>query len=282
MSPPIPKRSKKNNRRARTGKKGRYKNQDKHRWRKVATALLSVAFFVPFTTVFYLHGPGFVWSVVASVALLLALILVLLEWHVWKQGSAWARFCLICFCGLLSVGGFMWQSRIEKLSPPHRPWLRFTDEERRRFIATLAAQTEPRERVRIGCPAANEDICVLATPFVDAFKRGHFIVENDRVDRVTLSKPAAGVVLFKYGHADAFDPQDPNQGKWTEITKSLETVESAFGEIGINSRIMSDETIPKDVIGVYFGIEPYEPVERDDLRKLRREAEEQSSQKPSP
>jgi len=143
------------------------------------------------------------------------------------------------------------------------------------FLVRLASETEPRERVRLGCPAANEEICVLVTPFVDAFKRGHFIVENNRVDRVTLGQAAAGVVLFKYGHADAYNPQDPDQGVWVRQTPSMETIEEAFAQIGINLKQSADEALPEDVIGVYFSIEPYEPVERTNLRELRKQAEEQ-------
>jgi hypothetical protein len=274
MASTKPKSARKNNLRTYASKKDRYKNQDKHRWRKVAAVLLSVIFFIPFTVVFYAHGVWFVWCVVTSIALLLALALVLLEWHVWKRKWRLGRISLFFLCGLLMVGGLKWQSSI--VSPAaRRPWLKLTDNERRKFIEVLASQTEPRERIRLGCPAANEDICVRVTPFIDAFKRGHFIVENDRVERLTLGKPTAGVVLFKYGHADAFDPQDPDQGVWVHQSMSLETIEAAFAEIGINAQGSADQNMPEDVLGIYFGIEPSEPIERDNLRKLRQDAEKQ-------
>ncbi|MBA3239884.1 MAG: hypothetical protein H0T60_01495 [Acidobacteria bacterium] len=234
-------------------------------------------FAVFFAYVVSAHGILLVWTSVASAITLLGYTLFLLEWYVWREPSERrkARTIFLLAGVLIVVFGGVWQSRIEKPVPPHRTWLRFTDEERRRFIAALASQTEPRERVRIGCPAANEDICVLVTPFVDAFKRGHFVVENDRVERVTLGKPSAGVILFRYGHADAFDPQDPDQGVWSKITPSLETIEAAFAEIGINSQSSADQQLPEDAVGIYFGIEPHEPIEREDLKRLRQDAEKQ-------
>jgi hypothetical protein len=82
------------------------------------------------------------------------------------------------------------------------------------------------------------------------------VVENDRVDRIIPGKPIAGVVLFKYGHADKFDPQDPDQGKWVQYSRSLQTVEKAFASVGIKTTTVADEGLPQDVIGVFFGLEP--------------------------
>jgi hypothetical protein len=273
MSSAKSKRARQKKSRARASKK-RY-DPDHHRWRKVAATLLSILFFVPFTISFYVQGAWFVWSVVASIVLLLCLANVLLEWHVWKRKSMLGRLALLVICSVLIMGGFKWQSRI-RVPPTRRPWLRITDEEMREFVASLASQTEPREHVRLGCPAANEDICVLAAPFLDAFKRGHFFVENDQMYRVTLSKPTSGVILSSYGHADAFDPQDPDQGKWVHQTASLDTIEDAFAAIGINAGGSADESLPKDVISVHFGIEPDERVDKQ--RELRRKQKQQAEE----
>lgn len=252
-------------------------NQDLHRWRKVAVALLSVLFFVPFTKAFYVHGAFLIWCAVASTILLLCLALVLLEWHVWKRNVVPGRVGLLVLSGLIVAGGFWAQRRLPMPSPPRRAWLRLSDEEMRAFVASLSSQTEPRSHVRLGCPAANEDTCVLAAPFLNAFKRGHFFVENDRMERVILSTPTSGVVVSSYGHADAYDPQDPDQGKWVEQTTSLSTIEDAFAAIGIKTGASADESLPKDVITIYFGIEPDERTEQDRAlrRQQRQEAEEE-------
>ena len=160
---------------------------------------------------------------------------------------------------LLSVAAIffaVWFPLRPNPSPPRRSWLALTDEQKREFISTLASQTEMRERIRIGCPLGNEEVCVSASAFIDLFKRGHFVVENDRVDRTTLAKPSDGVLLFKYGHADKFDPQDPNQGKWVHLSTSMQTIQKAFGAAGVKAKIVADESMPQDVIGVFFGIEP--------------------------
>lgn len=253
-----------------------YKNQDTHRWRNL------LAWFIPLVAaslIAVIATDGYIrfWIALASGLVLLIYAWVLLERYIYRGWVQQRRLriglgvsCIL----LMSVAVWKRPQSQYPITPP-RPWLRLTADERQKFIGVLESQTEPRERVRLGCPAANEEICILVTPFIDAFKRGHFIVENDRIERVTLGKPTAGVVLFKYGHADAFNPQDPDQGVWVNISPSLATVESAFAEVGINATSSADEALPKDVIAVFFGIESKEPPDRKSLRELRKQAEEQ-------
>jgi hypothetical protein len=249
---------------------------DAHRWRKVTTTLLSILFFVPFTLSFYVRGRWFVWSVITSIGLLAWLLNTLFEWHVWKQRFGISRVALVSTLALLTFIGLKWQSTIHE-SPNRRPWLRLTDEDVQIFVRALASQQEERQRVRLGCPASQEDICVLAAPFIDAFKRGHFFVDGDQIYRVTLTRPSAGVIVSSYGHADAFDPQDPDQGKWVKRTPSLNTIENAFAAIGVNTAGAADESLPADLLTVYFGIEPDEQTDkqRELIRKQRRQAEEE-------
>lgn len=260
-----------------------FENQDKRRWRDL------LLWFLPLLTasvIAVIAVPDAVrfWVAIVSFLFLLFYLAILLERYIWRTGTQHRklRAALVLAFVLVIAGGVKWHPRPPTPSPPRRPWLRFTDEERQKFISALASQTEPREHVRLGCPAANEEICVLVTPFVDAFKRGHFIVEDNRIDRLTLSQPSAGVVLFKYGHADAYNSQDPDQGVWVRQTPSMETIEEPFAEIGINLTQTADEKMPKDVIGVYFGIEPYEPIERKNLKQIRQDAEKELGITPSP
>jgi hypothetical protein len=253
-----------------------YKNQDKHRWRNL------LAWFIPLfaaslIAVIATNGHVRFWTVVASSLGLLLYAWVLLERYIVRAVVPQKRLRVaLGFSFILVVSAAVW-NRPQNQSPTttSRPWLRLTEDERQKFIAVLASQTETRERVRLGCPAANEEICILVTPFIDAFKRGHFIVENDIIERVTLGKPTGGVVLFKYGHADAFNPQDPDQGVWVKISPSLATVESAFAEVGINVTTSADESLPQDVIAIFFGIESKEPPDRENLKELRKQVEEQ-------
>ena len=82
------------------------------------------------------------------------------------------------------------------------------------------------------------------------------MVQGDQIERVVPTKPIAGVVLFKYGHADTFDPTDPDQGKWVELSESLQTVIRAFTEVDITTASAADERMAQGVIGVFFGVEP--------------------------
>lgn len=260
----------------RSTSKKRYKNQDKHRWRNL------LAWFIPLfaasiIAVIVTDGHNRFWTAFVSILVLLTYAWILLERYISRTSVQRRRVRIVIstLC-IFVISVAVWkrpQNRDPITSP--RPWLHLTADERQRFIAVLASQTEPRERVRLGCPAANEEVCILVTPFIDAFKRGHFIVENDRVERLTLGKPAGGVVLFKYGHADAFTPQDPDQGVWVNISPSLATVETAFAEIGINATSSADESLPQDLIAVFFGIESKEPRERENLKELMKRAEQQ-------
>lgn len=71
-------------------------------------------------------------------------------------------------------------------------------------------------------------------------------------------------------------------GKWVKQTPSLSTIEDAFGEIGINTIGLADESMPQDLILIYFGIEPDEATDkqRESLRKQRQEAERQIRESP--
>ena len=41
-----------------------------------------------------------------------------------------------------------------------RAWLVLSEGQKRKFTTTLAAQAEPQERIRLGCPVGNEEVCV--------------------------------------------------------------------------------------------------------------------------
>lgn len=80
----IKKGSEQQNPRTYASAKDRYKNQDKHRWRKVLVWLIPLVFFVPFSVAFVAHGFWFVVSVVATAIVFFFYALFLLEWYVWK------------------------------------------------------------------------------------------------------------------------------------------------------------------------------------------------------
>ncbi len=251
------KRSKTHKTRKPSAEESKHRNQDEHRWRKVAAWTVPLV-VVPVTLALSADGRTGVWLTVIVSVVFLVYVLIILEWYIWRAKPERNRLRLasVFVIAFVIAAGFIWQSRIEWHSVPHGLWLALTDDEKHKFVEVLLSQTETRERIMIACPPMNEQLCISATPFVDLFKRGRFIVENDRVDRVILGKPSAGVTLFKYGHADAFDPQDPDQGKWVRQTASLLTVQQAFDAIGIEVKQVADESFPPDIIGIFFGVEP--------------------------
>jgi hypothetical protein len=253
-------------------KQTKYKNQDQHRWRKVAAWVMPFISVPIGFTVFAVNSYGvglaaFTWIV------FFVYCQVILEWYIWRSPrqrrlprSIFFGLCLLCV-----LGGGIWYRNL----PRPKVWLALSEDEKHRFIETLKAQTTAKDHVRIGCPLTDEDICVRATSFIDAFKRGGFFVENDKVERATLSHPVAGISLLTYGHADDFDPQDPDQGKWSKLTDSKATVDRAFAEVGITPLLASDENLPQNVIAIFFGIQPAGQSERKNLKQLKDEAEKQ-------
>jgi hypothetical protein len=119
MSFAKPKRSKQNRSKSRVGKP-RYAS-DRHRWRKFTATLLSILFFIPFSLSVGAHGAWFVWCVVTSIAILLWLAIVLLEWHVWKRTIVLGRIAVLLTCSALVVGGVKWQSKSQFPSPTVLP-----------------------------------------------------------------------------------------------------------------------------------------------------------------
>lgn len=261
------KKSRQNNPKANSRTKHRAQNQDKHRWRKVGFALFPIFIGSCLTFILYPHKVVSIWSIVLVLLSSLGFALLMLEWYILRENADRKILrAVFTVLGLLCVlGGAAWQWNL----PKERLWLVLSDEEKTKFIELLASQTGTRKRVRIGCPVAREDICVLVTPFVDSFKRGRFVVVDDEVERTNLAHPKVGVILFQNGSAAGFDPQNPDHGVWAEVSDSLVTIERAFAEVGIKVQTAADRDFPEDVMGVYFGIEPQTQPERIDFDKLR-------------
>lgn len=121
-----------------------------------------------------------------------------------------------------------------------------------KFIEALRAQTTPRYIIRIGCAQASEEACVLAGHFLDFFREANWTVEGNSVQRVTLGKPEAGILLLLQG-TGTIDPNNPHSGLWVLQSPSLLTVQGAFRNIGISVGQRADSQIPDDVIAIHFG-----------------------------
>jgi hypothetical protein len=108
MSKPIKKQVPK----AVARKKGKYKNQDKNRWRKVA------AWVVPFVTVpIYFtvtaQGVSGVWLAVFTWIAFFLYLTLMIEWLVWRESSQRKLLRVVCalFCVAIGGFGFIWAGR---------------------------------------------------------------------------------------------------------------------------------------------------------------------------
>lgn len=107
-----------------SGKKGKYKNQDKNRWRYVAAyglplLLAPVGFTLTAQTV---RG---VWLAIFAWVAFSVYLTILLEWHIWKDKQRdqrkRVRIACGCICACLVVLGFVWQARIKPADRPPAP-----------------------------------------------------------------------------------------------------------------------------------------------------------------
>lgn len=129
---------------------------------------------------------------------------------------------------------------------------KLTAEQQTQFVSLLKEQQQSREEIRLGCAAGSEEACVLAGQFLNLFLEAGWVVRGNQVERVVLSKPLAGVALFKHGEGK-LDPSNPKSGLWVKQTTSLITLKHSFTKIGMETETQADAQMPKGVIGVFFG-----------------------------
>lgn len=124
------------------------------------------------------------------------------------------------------------------------------------FLKELGSLPVDRERVRLGCAAADEQACAVTSAYLDLFVQAGWPLTSERVERVQLGKPRAGVVLMKRGATT--DPPPPGSGVWVQQSPSLVAIRSAFRKAGLPVSLAADATMPEGVIGVFVGPAPSE------------------------
>jgi hypothetical protein len=132
---------------------------------------------------------------------------------------------------------------------------RLTAEQQAQFISRLKVQQQSRKEIRLGCAVFSEEacvLCVLAGQLLKVFREEGWVVQGNKVERVTLPKPLAGVALFKHGEGQ-LDPSNPKSGLWVEQTASLVTLRASFAKIGMEADTRADAQMPKGTIGVFIG-----------------------------
>ena len=157
----------------------------------------------------------------------------------------------------------------------------FTEVERNQFEQPLKDQMETREEIQIMCPVADESSCVYAGQFIDLFRQAGWKVQGNQVDRITLAKPLAGVVLFQHG-SGTLDPDNWQLGLWSPISPSLENVRKAFVNVGIEPDSGANPNLPGNIIAIYFGLEKKNQAERTRLTAMMEVVERERQKRTFP
>jgi hypothetical protein len=173
--------------------------------------------------------------------------------------SAWARNAVASVVWLLAVSAFCF------LVWPHLHRHTLSAKERIAFEEPLKSQKQPRLEIHIGCPGDDEKACVFANQFVRLFGESGWKVQSV-VERLTLSRPAAGVYLFRKGGAAPKTPYEWNIGGWLQINDpSLLSVQKAFQQIGIEPESGTNYQLADDVMMIYIGTEKENEAEPTNL-----------------
>lgn len=122
---------------------------------------------------------------------------------------------------------------------------------KREFIQTLAACPTPREQIRLSCPAADEQACILAGGLLELFSAADWNVLGDKVVRGQIGKPRRGIVLLKRGKTT--QPPPPGSGVWVHMSPSLMTLQRAFAGLGLPVKTSANASQPEGVITVFVG-----------------------------
>ncbi len=187
-------------------------------------------------------------------------VLHLAAWVIPGKNAWIARTFALAVWGAIIVGVGL------KVWPPfHRHILAL--DEREIFEKLLKEQTYPRELIQIACAQADENTCVYAAQFIDLFRESGWKIQDNRVARIALARPYAGVTLFKKGTGH-LDPDNWRSGLWTTISPSFVNVCQAFENVGIEPEAGSNPDLAEDVITVYFGAEKPNEGERTRLTEL--------------
>jgi len=119
------------------------------------------------------------------------------------------------------------------------------------FVHMLSSCPHPREEVRLSCPGADEQACVLAGEFLELFQAAQWKVVGDQVLRGQIGKPRRGIVLLKRGLTTS--PPPAGSGVWVNMSPSLTTLQRAFAGAGQQVETFADAAQPEGLITVFVG-----------------------------
>jgi hypothetical protein len=160
-------------------------------------------------------------------------------------------------------GRFVW---------PHIGRHTLTSREQEAFKRAIRGEQSPEKVIQIACPASDETDCVFAAQFLPLFGSEGWKVQG-AIERATLIRPMAGVVLVQHGGTKV-GQLDWNAGGYTEMSPTLEHVRQAFVNIGIQPQSSAGFDIPDGQITVYFGQEKQDESVPTTLTKQVRQIED--------
>jgi hypothetical protein len=143
------------------------------------------------------------------------------------------------------IVSFAWKPIIQEYN---KEYFRIDD---KKFTEALKNQSSARHIIKMGCAKNLEESCITAGHFLKLIRNAGWIVENNIVQRIEITKPESGILLFSRGQGK--ETNNPNSGLWILQSDSLKTVQKAFEDIGLLATQRADPYMPEGVIGIYFG-----------------------------
>ena len=125
--------------------------------------------------------------------------------------------------------------------------------EREKFKAPLMGPQNPEMSIQLACAPGDEVDCEYAADLIPLFGEAGWKVSGE-VQRITLIRPPSGITLGLKGGKPETE-RNWNSGAWTALTPTLEHVQQAFANIGIEPESTSGSIIPENQINIYVGHE---------------------------
>jgi hypothetical protein len=131
-----------------------------------------------------------------------------------------------------------------------------SDQVKKRFTDDLKSAPEKPDFIILSCPTVDENACAFAEQFIPMFQRAGWKVEGPQVNRVTLGRYSKEVVVADYG-PPLVDPQNPDQGVWTQMLPWRMREDAALQRLGVPpATSVNDPMLPKTETRLYFGMVP--------------------------
>jgi hypothetical protein len=159
--------------------------------------------------------------------------------------SVLGMLVIVVLVGL--YGWFVW---------PPKPYYALTAGQHEKFMDILKGQKEPKETLIVKCPATSEELCTVATKYLEMFQRSGWKTPTGGIERGSYGKSFPGVSIAKRPQPGKLDPNDPDKGLWVLQSPSIITLRKAFDEAHIKVNWQAEQALPENTISIYFGPSP--------------------------